>query len=556
MIDIKNKIIVHTSPIDNVAGIIVEFGSCYILTQQKQMLALDEKDLEAKLSLLFKKNLYDIAVRVAKNSEYDSGSLAQIVRTYADHLYSKNDFGGAVDQYIKTIGHLEPSYVIMKYLDSRHIDCLTTYLEALHRSGHATADHTTLLLNCFTRLDRVDEAKHFLQNDNEPELKYDVDIAIQVCRSASVEHALELARRHQRHRLCISILVEDKREYREALEYIGRLSVEEAEASLTRFGSVLMKHCPKEMTELLKKTCAEYCEGRVTSTASSRLPVALDSLFDLDVGSPKRGEPDNYLHLFVDAPEYLTEFLEYIIKQLPQCNSRLVFNALFENYLQQWSSAVEAEGSGSKQAEEVSVKIMDVLQKHYKNIDQSQVLILCRLHNYVPGILWVYEGDQLYHLIVRHYLKQGEYNKLLDTCARLGQKSPSLWLQALTGLRDDPNAPADMMTEILGIIAQKKLQSPLQVLKSLVAEGTSSDGPSLGAVRNYFTQIFRKEDEHYQQEGESVEKYRQDGEKWKEHIKNLQELPIEFKGSNCNTCSQPLTVPSIYYFCQHSFHQE
>lgn len=171
VIDAKNKIIVHTSPVSSVAGVIVEFGACYILTQQKEIMVLDEKDLEAKLALLFKKNLYDIAVRVAKNSEYDSGSLAQILRAYADHLYSKNDFSGAVDQYIKTIGHLEPSYVIMKYLDSRHIDCLTTYLEALHRTGHATADHTTLLLNCFTRLDRVDEAKNFLQNDGEPQLR-------------------------------------------------------------------------------------------------------------------------------------------------------------------------------------------------------------------------------------------------------------------------------------------------------------------------------------------------------------------------------------------------
>lgn len=562
MIDIKNKIIVHTSPIESVAGIMCEFGSCYLVTRQKEVLVLDEKDLEAKLALLFKKNLYDIAVRVARNSEYDSGSLAGIVRTYADHLYSKNDYSGAVDQYIKTIGHLEPSYVIMKYLDSRHIDCLTTYLEALHRSGHASADHTTLLLNCFTRLDRVDEAKHFLQSDD-PELKYDLDIAIQVCRTASVAHALELAKRHQRHKHCISILVEDMGEYGQALAYIGQLEVDQAGESLRRYGSELMKHCPREMTALLKRTCAEYGRGQEVQSSGTgqQRAIQLDSVYDTDDDEMtlKRGDPENYLHLFVDAPEYRAEFLEYLVKHLPNCVSQLVFNALVENYLEQWSKEAALFGAQSKEAETVSGKILDLLQKHYKAIDQSQVLILCRLHDYLPGILWVYEEDELYHLIVRRYLKVGEYNRLLDTCARLGKKRPTLWLQALAGLRDDPKAPVDMLTEILGVIGQEKLQSPLQVLKSLVASdggGGETGGPTLGAVRGYFSQVFVKEEQQFREEGESVEKYRQDGQKWRVHIDNLQQLPIEFKGSNCSNCSQPLTIPAVYYFCQHSFHQE
>lgn len=398
-----------------------------------------------------------------------------------------------------------------------------------------------------------------------------MDNAIQVCRTASVDHALELARRHHRHKHCISILVEEKGAYKEAVEYISRLGMPEADASLTRYGSVLMKHCPREVTDLLKRICAEYYTESSTVKSGALLitddlgpaPVQLDSLyeFDADESVVKRGDPENYMHFFVDSPEYLMEFLEYLIKQLPSCSSRMVFNTLIENYLQQWSKEAVINGAESEQAKRISDKIQDLLDKHYKSIDQNQVLILCRLHDYLPGILWVYEGDQLYHLIVRHYLKQGEYNKLLDTCARLGEKSPTLWLQALTGLRDDPKAPPDLLTEILGVIGQKKLQSPLQVLKSLVAGGDAgigelSTGPCLGSVRNYFTQVFKREDEHFTQEGESVEKYRTDGDKWRVHIQNLQELPIEFNGSTCNNCSQPLTIPAVYFFCQHSFHQE
>lgn len=181
VIDIQNKFIVFTCPIEEVAAILTEFGSCFILTESKSIFHLDEKDLQSKLNLLFKKNLYDIAVRIAKSNQYDADGLAGIFKQYGDHLYSKGDFSGSVDQYIKTIGFLEPSYVIRRFLDARHIHYLTDYLQAIHKSGRATADHTTLLLNCFTRLDRTEQLKQFLENENKLNL-FDVDVAIKVCR--------------------------------------------------------------------------------------------------------------------------------------------------------------------------------------------------------------------------------------------------------------------------------------------------------------------------------------------------------------------------------------
>ncbi len=58
--------------------------------------------------------------------------MAEIQRRYGDHLYAKHDYDGAVAQYAATIGALEPSYVIRKFLDAQRIHNLTAYLEALH----------------------------------------------------------------------------------------------------------------------------------------------------------------------------------------------------------------------------------------------------------------------------------------------------------------------------------------------------------------------------------------------------------------------------------------
>ena len=60
-----------------------------------------------------------------------------------------------MSQYLLTVGRLEPSYVIRKFLDSQRIHNLTSYLQALHHNGLAHSQHTTLLVNCYTKLQDV-----------------------------------------------------------------------------------------------------------------------------------------------------------------------------------------------------------------------------------------------------------------------------------------------------------------------------------------------------------------------------------------------------------------
>ncbi|ROT78394.1 putative vacuolar protein sorting-associated protein 11-like isoform X2 [Penaeus vannamei] len=129
---------------------------------------------------------------VARPDCCDQEEVAEILRQYGDWLYSKGNHPAAMDQYIKTIPHLEPSYVIRKYLDTQHIHNLTTYLQALHRSGSATADHTSLLLNCYTRLRDTQQLDEFIMS-KDGAVDCDVELGVRVCRSAGYyDHALLL----------------------------------------------------------------------------------------------------------------------------------------------------------------------------------------------------------------------------------------------------------------------------------------------------------------------------------------------------------------------------
>lgn len=59
------------------------------------------------------------------------------------------------------------------------------------------------------------------------EVDFDVEIAIKVCRQASSEDALMLAKKHGMHDWYLKIQLEDRGKYREALEYISSLEFED-----------------------------------------------------------------------------------------------------------------------------------------------------------------------------------------------------------------------------------------------------------------------------------------------------------------------------------------
>lgn len=542
VIDVVNRFIVFTTQIEAVSSVFVEFGSCYVLTTDKQLFRLDEKDLHSKLSSLYKKNMYDTAVKIAKNNQYDSEGLSGIFKQYGDHLYGKGNFSGAVEQYIKTVGFLEPSYVIRRFLDSRNTQYLTDYLQSVHKEGKASTDHTTLLLNCFTRLDRIDELKHFLKNYKQN--NFDIDVAIRVCRKSCTDEAFELARFNGKHDYAIGILIEDQKNFADAVAYISELSYDDAEQNLMKYGRTLMEKCPENVVELLKKLCSDYIVKKFDEPEQ-------DNELDNDIFAYRNGgfmereraTPEDFIHLF-DGSKQIIEYIEYLIKNMPTC-SKALYNSLIEHYLELWKGADEKAF--------YEQRLVELIKNCNQLYDDNHVLVLCQTYEFGAGAMLIYEEKKLYHLIVRHYLATKDYSSLYVLCKRLGTQEPTIWLHTLNGLKNNNQVPTTFLQEILQVIAMEKLQSPLQVLGALTA---IENGPNLSSVRHYFTQIFQKEGDVISHEEVLAEKQRSESELLKKNIQMLKNEPIEFRGSLCDACHQPLILPVLFFLCKHSFHQE
>ena len=97
--DVANKFVAFTAPVKPVKALLSEWGLLFAITEDNRLFQLTEKDIQAKLDLLFKKNFYDIAVKIAKSQQYDEDGLVDIFKQYGDHLYTKGDYSSAIDNY-------------------------------------------------------------------------------------------------------------------------------------------------------------------------------------------------------------------------------------------------------------------------------------------------------------------------------------------------------------------------------------------------------------------------------------------------------------------------
>ena len=585
--DLKNKFIAYSeNRFQNITNVVSEWGSIFVFTQDGKLFQLEEKDTQTKLETLFKKNLYSVAINLAHSQNLDYASIIDIFRKYGDHLYVKGDYDGSIAQYIKTIGKLEPSYVIRKFLDAQRIHNLTSYLQALHEKGLANADHTTLLFNCYTKLKDVLKLDQFIKTESE--MNFDVETAIKACRQAGYyQHALYLAEKHSQHLSYLKILLEDLRGYNDALDYISTLDFYEAEQNLKKYGKILVTNLPEQTTEILKRLCTNYTSRSLLEDNNNN-----NSNNNNNNNSGKVvGKAEEYIHLYVNQPEWLIKFLEYMItKPNP---STILFNTLLELYLRDETivlakdsiitnngntnnnnsnnnnsnggGIIYSSGSSNILTETIVTKrtltseemknrrklalnlIMNVQYKY----EDEYALVLCKLHNFQEGIIYLYEKLQLYQEIVEYYMEHNKYSDIISTCKQFGNKEPNLWIQSLNYFAIKTEDCTNEISEILTNIDRSNLLPPLMVIQILSKKSTAT----LSLIKEYITRRLHTENQLITEDAKQIKDFTDETKKMKGEITELKTSAKIFQLNKCTYCSSPLDLPAVHFLCMHSFHQ-
>ncbi|KAM3367069.1 hypothetical protein ACQJBY_015998 [Aegilops geniculata] len=584
--DLKNRLIAHSMPVGDVSHLVTEWGYIILIMSDKRILCIGEKDMESKLDMLFKKNLYTVAINLVQSQQADPASTAEVLRKYGDHLYGKQEYDEAMSQYIHTIGHLEPSYVIQKFLDAKRIHNLTNYLEKLHDRGLASKDHTTLLLNCYTKLKDVEKLNHFIKDeDGVGEIKFDVETAIRVCRAAGYhEHAMFVAKKAGRHELYLKILLEDLARYDEALQYISGLEANQAGLTVKEYGKILVDHRPAETVKILLRLCTDGGDPTTRRGSNSMRLLMIPS-------------PMDFVNIFVHSPQYLMEFLENYIKAVKDSPAQTeIHNTLLELYISKDLSfpsmsqengfddhnSKERKGkeitSGYKSGTREKAKLGKEENKTAKDIVDRQrkglallksawtpemeeplysvdlALIICNANAFKDGLLFLYEKLKLYKEVISCYKQAHDHEGLIACCKKLGDSTqggdPSLWGDLLNYFGELGEDCSKEVKEVLTYVEKADVLPPIVVLQTL------SKNPclTLSVVKDYIARKLEQESKLIEDDRKSVDKYQEETELMKREIEDLKTNAKVFQLSKCTACTFTLDLPAVHFMCMHSFH--
>lgn len=564
--DLKNKLIVcNLKLVDEVLDVVFEWDGMVVI-QKSCCLYLREKDMASKLEILFQKDLYVIALSLVPEDPSFAEVRSDVHQRYGDHLYKKGDYSGAMEQYIETIGFLEPSYVIRKFLDAQRINSLTLYLEKLHEKGLGGADHTTLLLNCYTRLKDVSKLDAFIaaatsfEDENEIHAgktqyggSFDVSTAIRVLRGAEYfEHALFLSKQASDYDWYFRILFDDLKRYEEGIGHIAQLEPNVRKSSLLKHGKTLLDHSPTRTTAQLMELCTAGEEGAE--------PIA---------------QATEFLHIYIEHPQELLVFLEFIVNTVPNSEDENVLTTtLLELYLAQDLEAARMQGAQNGHVEnststiagrsERREKAFHLLQKAWPedlsepHFDSSKALMLCQASEFSQGLVFLYERMGQYREVLEVYMADHNYGALIDTCRRFSESMTNTqqhWLRVLDYFvnqesREGKDVSSEV-EEVLECIHDKSHLPPMLVLQTL----SKNKEMNMEVVRRYLSKSMDLQNRQIEEAHTESSRLEKETTQMEKEIKALRTKPILFQNNKCSACMNPLDLPSVHFFCMHSYHQ-
>lgn len=556
--DLDTKCLTHTSEYTDLQLVCTsdteagqpEPDSRIWLVQQGRGVVLREKPLLAKLEQLFRSHLYRQAVSFvyACATRFPQARLpvpppsvaivpmrpherrtetpvdvlvADVYRRYGEYLYARSDYDGAMQQFVKTIGVVSPSFVIRLFLDAQRLPYLTHYLEVLHQRGKAQADHTTLLLHCYTKLRQVDALDKFVRASDVP---FDVPLAIDVCRKAGcAAQAAYLAQTHGLHDTYLSIQLRDTNDAHAALAYLANLPPADATRYFAPYAHKLLDTAPDKTCDLL--VCL------YTQAQEEAAPLA------------------PLLPHFARHERALESFLERI---LASCTAApvgrtadlpLLYNTLLELHIKN-----------------APHKALEILASHAP-YTPTHALMLCANYAYTEGLLCVYERLGMVDAILQHWMDAsaqgtpGASQAVLDTLARYGSQSPHLYQRVLAFLTSKEELLQEHRTDLTHILAHvdaHSLLSPMEIVQLL---GRNRVAP-MSLLTPYLLGRARRERAELESAEKLVESYRKEAAEKRAELAALssETEPRVFQNPRCSLCEQALELPAVHFMCRHSFH--
>ena len=392
-------------------------SSAIVITTGGSLVTITEKITSDKVALLIQKNLYSAAISMAfADSSYKAADITSLFRRHAEYLYRKGDYVAAMDQYIHTIGSLEPSHVIFRFLDAPKIPLLARYLETLRSRNLADSVHCELLKTCYLKLNDLNMA----------------------------EKTSSLLSKSLTGSTCTSLVSNLLHSPSEALATICSFEAPHVVAALKVHGSVLARASPRETAGIVLSLCDGIYSPGALASVDERRKVTSNVLKELLESKDREQKCELYpIHLFSTAfmenPKLLRVILAHCLK-----NKRYLTSSLKRTFLgltlDEWNTAKKADNKiVEKTRRDEAMSILSDPTSSEK-LGDYESLVIVQQHDFVQGEILLYERLQMIPLLVEKYANEGTYK------ARR---------QMLALCRSDPEILGDVLGHFVSLATEK-----------------------------------------------------------------------------------------------------
>jgi len=592
--DIEQKLISFTNTISSsVIDMFKLWDDIYILSSDGILYKFHEKCLQEQLDIVVKRDLYPVAIALAKDN-VDERVVLAIKKKHADYLYSKNETTEAMDQYIETLSLGKTSEVIKKYKDSKEVLNLARYLEEMLKQGLSTKEHITLLLCTYCKLKDVGKLDAFIEKyDQETndlvKVEFDLDVVVELCRETNfLLQASKLAQNSGYSSLAVDILLRDLHDAPGAIQYIKTLPINETLRILVEYARLLLESTPNATTALLidvftgkykpEKSNAKHVMNieqdeapvllqsykafvNYMSTAASTI-TASSSEENLQNGDLNGTEPTYQpprpriiFPSFVNRPNEFVIFLEacaqsYDMFEGDEKDKKDILNTLYELYL---TLGTNESDPVSKRAWEE--KAIELAKLDSKLIDPTSILLISNIFDFNEGQILSREGPGFEIDLFRSCVASGDIEGAIDALRKYGDNEPELYPLALMFYTSSEEVFEKVGEEkfkfVLDKIKKERILSPLEIIQALSVNKVAT----IELVKDYILEFVETEKREIEVNEKLIASYRSETEKKKKELFSIDSKPKTIQPNNCDSCSNKLDSETVYFLCSHGYHK-
>uniref|UniRef100_W8BUN4 Vacuolar protein sorting-associated protein 11 n=2 Tax=Ceratitis capitata TaxID=7213 RepID=W8BUN4_CERCA len=245
--------------------------------------------------------------------------------------------------------------------------------------------------------------------------------------------------------------------------------------------------------------------------------------------------PSLYISLVLCSQENCNEFLEYLFSS-PNEHMK-VLEILLELQLIEWH-----------QGEKNTTKILNYLE-NYSTGYSDQLFISFINYSFWPGIIFLHDNYKILQMRLKYFIKCCDLDipeELNKTSYNMNQ---NLTLQAIEIMKSSSQIATDLSDRITKQVLQQRSLSRLEVAQGISIRNTFK----MAQIKQLFNE---KNPQSVIKCNNVIKDMNTCLQSYQAYLSSFTLCPIEFRKNICIICKCKLSLPSIYFLCQHAFHVE